>query len=368
MPKVKRGTVIGVMSVLIGFVSGCGAGSGAPPSLGIPTVVPAPHASAFTVHEVTTGRSHSCALTLEGEVACWGQNTGGALGDGTHVNRHRPAWAQGVRFALDVDAGADHTCAQLEGGRVVCWGGERAGEAGSPVELRGSRVTLRQVAVGQRVCGLDYRGEALCWGDSLGDAPTPLSLGGAGQILDAGVQRVCVLMGPRRAQCYAYADLSRALPVHLEAATQLAVSGDHACVTGQGEVRCWGNNEHGQIGDGTLVAPAEPVRVELPDRATHVTTGWSHSCATTAPGAVFCWGNNDHGQLGTGSRESTASPVRVEGFNAPVIRVAAGMGHTCAVQADRRVFCWGDNEFGQVGVASRDDQLRPTEVSEPAPR
>ena len=319
--------------------------------------------SSFLVHEVSTGAQHSCALTLDGRVACWGANTGGALGDGTQVHRTRPVWVEGVRFALDVDAGATQTCAQIEGGEVSCWGGAAPGEAGERVPLRGVRAALRQVAVGQRVCALDYRGEAYCWPEDNEGSPEPLHLNAPGQIIDAGIDRVCVLTGPRHAYCFEYGAFDTPQHSELRAATQLAVSGDHACITGQGDVRCWGANAHGQLGSDDASEGAEHgVRVDLPERPTHVTTGWAHSCVTTGIGNVFCWGDGSRGQLGHGSRESSAVPVRVEGFTSPVIRVAAGQGHTCAVQSDRRVFCWGQNDHGQLGNGTREDSLRPVPV------
>ena len=244
---------------------------------------------------------------------------------------------------------------------MTCWGGADAGEPGRRISLEGAPAALRQVAVGQRVCGLDYRGEARCWPADLSGEPELLHLSAPGRLMDAGIARVCVLTGPNDAYCFDYDALGASHHSPLRAATQLAVSGDHACITGQGEVRCWGDNTHGQLG-GDAADGNEGVTVALPERPTHVTTGWAHSCATTALGSVYCWGDGSHGQLGHGSRDSSAQPVKVEGFSAPVIRVAAGRGHTCAVQSDRRVLCWGQNDLGQLGNGTQEDSLVPVLV------
>jgi alpha-tubulin suppressor-like RCC1 family protein len=141
----------------------------------------------------------------------------------------------------------------------------------------------------------------------------------------------------------------------------------HACALAQGGgVLCWGANEHGQLGDGTLVDRAHPVPVALPAPATAIAAGFFHSCAV-ADGAVLCWGDNATGELGNGSQVSSPTPVRVSGIAGATVVAAGGgpsvgqrseYGHTCAL-ASGEVRCWGGNRWGQLGVGDLAERTSP---------
>jgi alpha-tubulin suppressor-like RCC1 family protein len=179
--------------------------------------------------------------------------------------------------------------------------------------------------------------------------------------------------------------------------TRLAAGGDHTCaLLDDGTVKCWGNNLHGELGDGTRTPQSKPVFVtglvsavsiaagrenscailthglvscwgggalgdDKPGSATRVTVhnlanvvslaaGFSHICAARADGTVWCWGNNDVGQLGIGTMSSTPAllPVQVPGLTS-VVSLAAGGSHTCALLADGSVRCWGEGTLGELG-------------------
>jgi alpha-tubulin suppressor-like RCC1 family protein len=130
--------------------------------------------------------------------------------------------------------------------------------------------------------------------------------------------------------------------------------------TSAGVLRCWGGNDAGQIGDGTLlqrrVATGVPALT-----STHVVAGGGHTCAITAGGGVSCWGDNTYGELGDGTTAARTTPAPVSGLTSAV-ELAAGIGFTCARSSTGAVSCWGRGNFGQVGNGGTGNQLTPATV------
>ncbi|HTN53433.1 MAG TPA: hypothetical protein VML50_13585 [Anaeromyxobacter sp.] len=134
----------------------------------------------------------------------------------------------------------------------------------------------------------------------------------------------------------------------------------HTCaLLSDGAVKCWGANDHGQLGDGTLANSAVPVDVALPAAATALAAGYVHTCAVAGTAhEVFCWGDNTTGNLGDGTTLERSAPVQVSGLSGAGAIAAGGgevggspptfYGHTCAAVA-AGVECWGSNESGQLG-------------------
>ncbi len=325
--------------------------------------------------EVTTGQFHSCAIDMEGRVACWGLNAQGQVGDGTQVNRASPVWAR-VERALDVDAGVWQTCAVLEGGAAKCWGsGHEHMAQDRALDLEGLNAIVRWVAVGDTACAIMLRGEVLCWGADQnaqpigGTDPYLLPLHRPATYLDVGMDMLCVLKAADDVSCfhtrrgaYGYEFLPFDPPVQVENVRQLAVSGNHACGTGFGPMVCWGDNRFGQVGDDPREWVDQPIYIDAGFDVMHVTVGWRHSCAVSTAGEVYCWGDNSHGQLGDGTRRGSRRPKRVEGLGSVIVRAAAGRDHTCAVTFNRRLLCWGRNDFGQLGVGDTSDRLVASRV------
>ena len=142
----------------------------------------------------------------------------------------------------------------------------------------------------------------------------------------------------------------------------------HTCaLLANGEVKCWGANDHGQLGDGTGADSAVPVDVALPAPATALAAGYVHSCAV-AGGAVYCWGDNTTGELGDGTTTSRLTPVEVEGLaGATAITggggedagtVATFYGHSCAL-TPLGLACWGSNDSGQLGDGTFIERTSP---------
>lgn len=299
---------------------------------------------------VSAGDLHTCAVLEGGTVRCWGDNSRGQLGTGDTQPALEPVEVPGLGDnVVTVATGQAHTCALHAGGQVTCWG------ANDRLQLGGGSVTqsLRAVLVeglpanltaltagATHTCASTAAGEAWCWGSNtsgeLGD-------GLSGVDRSSGPVRVEGLPGPARA---------------------LASGGGHTCARiGDGDVACWGSNATGALGDDTALDSVRPVRpVRLPPAIRQVRAGWAFTCAVGPEGDVRCWGQNQGGQLGDGTRLHRAAPVRVTGLEGEAEDVAAGMTSACAALRDGRVRCWGGNAQGQLGDGSQTDRVSPVTV------
>ena len=266
-------------------------------SLAVPSG-PTP-AEAANVAGVSAGGEHTCAVTTGGGVKCWGDNNYGQLGDGNSpTDGTTPVAVTGLTFGVaTVSAGEFHTCALTTGGGVKCW-------------------------------GLNFSG-------ALGDDTTTTS--------DTPVD-VCAAAG-----CAST----------LSGVDALSVGGFHTCaLTATGGVKCWGSNGSGQLGDDSATSSDTPVDVcaaagcasNLSGIDDVVSAGGDHTCALTTGGDIKCWGDNFNGQLGNGNSPTDSdTPVNVTGLASGVAAVSAGDDHTCAVTSTGGVKCWGSNTQGQLG-------------------
>lgn len=152
---------------------------------------------------------------------------------------------------------------------------------------------------------------------------------------------------------------------------QVAAANGHTCAivanTTGGVVKCWGDNVYGELGDGTTINRITPVDVSgLPSGITKIELGDSHACALTSTGGVKCWGDNRHGQLGDGTVIQRNTPVDVIGLSAGVVAISAGGAFTCAVMgnsASGSAKCWGDNSSGELGDGTNTDRSLPVDVN-----
>ncbi len=359
-----------------------------------------------TVTQVAAGGNHSCALTTAGAVHCWGSNGNGQLGDGSTTHRTTPVAVSGLGSGVAaIAAGDSHTCALTTAGAVHCWGNNSYGQLGdgsttprtTPVAVSGLDSGVAAIAVGgTHSCALTTAGAVRCWGKNLdgqlGDdsttrRTTPVDVkgvGGSGTLSDvaaitAGASHSCARTTTGAVQCWGdnyYGQLGdgsttqRTTPVAVSGlgsgVAAIAAGRHHSCaLTTAGAVQCWGNNNSGQLGDGSTMGRSTPVAVSgLDSGVAAITAGSQHSCARTTAGAVRCWGSNFNGQLGNGTTTDSTTPVAVSGLDSGVAAIAAGHNvHTCALTTAGAVRCWGWNVYGQLGDGSTMGRSTPVAVS-----
>lgn len=149
----------------------------------------------------------------------------------------------------------------------------------------------------------------------------------------------------------------------------IAAGGKHTCATTEnGDLYCWGDNAAGQLGQDEPTAHSTPTRLsaDFELAASSVTAGGEHTCIINAGNndRVYCWGSNEFGQLGLGDTEDQIQPSFVEQFTLPATAIAAGSHHSCALDVDNQAFCWGQNASGQLGAETTDDfATQPTLVA-----
>ncbi len=290
---------------------------------------------------LVAGVSHGCGLDVTGGAWCWGANEAGQLGDGATRDR-RPAAAVGTdgRFSA-LAAGLSHTCGLGPGGQAACWGRNANGQLGDgtrqdhyePVPTVGGHSFRELVAGWNHTCGITPGGQAFCWGTN-----------SRGQIGD----------GTR---------VDRVAPTRTQGTFQaLAAGASHTCgISGDG-VLCWGDNRFGQLGDGTTEDRSSPVRVaDLPGAPVSLAAGAVHTCVVLTDRSAWCWGQNLHGQLGDGTTTNRRSPVSVSG-EFEFLTIFAGGAVTCGFARDGTEYCWGLNQSGQLGDGTRTSRAVPTRV------
>ena len=351
------------------------------------------------IASVALGEQHTCALLENGTVKCWGGNSYGQLGDGTTVLRTSPVDVVGLTDVVALSAGAFYTCAKTRAGEMKCWGDNWAGQLGNGARSFSSTPTaisfpsgapaVRQIAAGvAHSCAILGDGSLYCWGSNafgqIGNDQTALHASPAGVYglesgvlsLGAGLRHTCALMTSGGVRCWGsnqFGQLGNAttddsiIPVDVVnlggPATLLAVGSNHTCAAVYDTVRCWGYNAFGQLGEGGTDSRLSPTTVSnLSGPIAALTAGGAHTCALLR-GRVYCWGENEAGQLGDTTTTSRLTPVAAETPSGQSIaQVAAGESHTCAVDDQGRVYCWGYNSYGQLGNAANQNAARPVAV------
>lgn len=305
------------------------------------TAIPTPFAEPMA-QTVYAGTYATAIGRTDDSAVAWGLNSNGAAGVGnalvaTPTGAGNPQ-AVAVPPVLDLAYSSTHGCGVVSG-TVYCWGANSAGQLGrgststrevTPAPVTGLASDVVEVAVGEGFsCARRANGEVWCWGRNLG-------------------------MGGNSATPAQISSLSNAIAVDAGEATACAVV-EAAIGDGSGEVYCWGQ---GPLGDGTSSSSATPVRVRSDDTgmpvtdAVDVTVGAAHGCIIRSSGEVWCWGENESAEVGDGTTAPRLRATRISGVTGALEVEAAGLRgrHTCAMQGDATVVCWGDCRQGACGT------------------
>ena len=320
------------------------------------SMVPVAVRGGLVFAQLAGGGAHTCGLTSDGTPHCWGSNANGQLGDNSTTNRDAPvAVATALKF-VRIDAGAQHTCALTSDGRAFCWGRNNRGQLGdgtttlrsAPVAVIGGH-TMQRIAAGGlsfgHTCALVTGGDLYCWGDN---ERGQLGIGTGGTVADLTPHPEPTKVGGGLTFTAVTAGLGR-----------------HTCgLTTTGGAYCWGENAFGALGDGSFQRSAVPVLVRGGLVLAQVVAGGfiGHTCGLTASGTAHCWGENEVGQIGDGSTVDRVEPSAVTG-GLSFTSLDAGSRHTCGRATKGGVYCWGSGGAGQLGINSTNMTAVPTKVA-----
>jgi len=353
---------------------------------------------------VDAGDSHTCAVSGDGTLWCWGLNDSGQLGIGTAGDRDQPTLVPGLTGVVAVSAGAAHTCAALDDGTAWCWGANGSGQLGDgttteslvPVPVIGLTNVVAVAAGGEHTCALTGQ-TSWCWGlndkGQLGDnsvverhqpvavsSSTGLSLALS---ITAGTKHTCAVRTDSTAWCWGDkgsgrlgddSNTDQLVPAAvstesgLTTVTKITAGDHHTCaIAVTGAAWCWGSKGSGRLGDGTNTDQLIPQPVDTSTglvAASDITAGLAHTCAVDSGGAAWCWGAGADGRLGDGGTvdQVLPEPVDVATGLTDTLAITVGDLHSCALKTDHTTWCWGDNGAGQLGDGTLDPHASPAPI------
>jgi alpha-tubulin suppressor-like RCC1 family protein len=376
-------------------------GDGTTTSRTAPTLVPGNYtwSTLSTEDNSNANVGTTCGVTTTGAGYCWGSNNYGQVGDGTTTQRLVPTAISGGYTWSSISVGWTDVCGVTTSGAAYCWGYNNYGQDGtgnttqnnSPTLVTGSHSWSR-ISVGMTTtCGVAIGGSGFCWGydghGNIGDNnitqennPTSVSGGYTWASITTGSYDACGVTTSGAGYCWGYNNNGQdgdgtsnqhQVPNPVSGSytwSSISMGSLNACgLTTAGDVYCWGYNS-GAIGDGTTT-PKNPPTAILGgnNKFSAVATGSDYSintnCAITTGGVEYCWGYNNFGQVGDRSTTARSKPTAVNWVNVNVATTISSGGRTnCAIRGNGVAYCWGDNSSGQVGDGSTAPRAQPSMV------
>lgn len=300
------------------------------------------------VAQVTVGEGFVCIISIDHAAMCWGNNNQGQSGNSRFSSSDHPVPVEAVGQVQALDAGGYHACAVDMDQLVWCWGINdklQVGGQGPAFFDRAYQVSaltgVARVYAGlNNSCSGGFTGEHFCWGDN-----TFMQLTSA--VVESSTHE------------------PRPITIPGMAIDALAVGENHICALGgYNEVWCWGQNGTGQTGLGMnhgdevpcgdqYTCIPSPHKVASLADVVQIDTRTKHTCALMQNGTIRCWGENYAGQLGIPGTEIAWVPAaEVVPPLSPWTLVRTGDAHTCAIDLNENLYCWGSNAQGQLGIGS----------------
>ena len=366
----------------------------------------APSALVFPEHQrVAVGAGHSCYVNMRGRLWCWGGNSSGAIGNGTHAWRGRsedtdesalyvkePYSGYQLPAIRSVGAAGGRTCVVTKEGDPWCWGMDENAAGGLSDVLRPRTLPGKAVAVSGCACALLEDRTLWCWTDrgrrrtldpSLPNyvrAQRVKAVGNQVLRVASAAGSTCVIKQDRSVWCWGdndYGKLTREKPKFSSVPLATPVRGvdlitagmDHFCAASkEGAIWCWGQAIYGQLGNGKrpYQPGAPPVATKLDVTLVQLASTFASSHALDSNGRVWSWGSNLHSTLGLPSAQDIESPTRIDSID-HVVQLAEGETHICALRSDETVWCWGRGRDFQLGNGKDVDSRVPVQVKFPAP-
>jgi alpha-tubulin suppressor-like RCC1 family protein len=332
--------------------------------------------------DLSVGAWHTCALKTDHTLWCWGENQDATLGDGTTTDRLEPTRiGDGDNWAR-VGAGSTVTCALTSGGVLYCWGYNASGQVGDGTTTK--RLVPRKIGTegnwvtvdssGHHTCGVDVQGSLWCWGHNangrLGDgtqvnrwSPTLTDDQRRWVGVACGRFHTCAVAADGSAWCWGDngdGQLGTGRPVSKlrptlvsdEADWGAPVAGSFQTMARKSDGSLWGwgaSYPEGRLATPNTGHAAEPTRSQGESLWRDVGVGWTHACGVLSAGSLWCWGGNNYGQLGRGNTNTYTNPVEVLA-SSDLVSLGLGNNHGCAVRGNGTLWCWGVNVDGQLGI------------------
>lgn len=320
----------------------------------------------LALNPVSLGGEHTCVLLTSNRVRCWGFNSFGQLGilSTETMGDNEDPYATvdlGDEVVVQIGAGFQHTCVLLSDGKVRCWGRGSEGQLGYGhkksigLDVVDSTLSVGYVDVGGVVrelsagggstCVVLVDGKVRCWGQGGGGK---LGLGSSVNVGDDELP-------------------SSVPPVDLgEPARHVVVSHVHTCaILESGKVKCWGANSGWQLGGGfssEFESVPQTANLKKGDVVEELSLGLNHTCARLDDGTVKCWGEGKFGQMGNAYKATISQPYNSNTltFSSPVVQLVSGGDYSCARLSDQTLRCWGSGNYLGYGLSGKhlgDDEL-----------
>jgi alpha-tubulin suppressor-like RCC1 family protein len=342
--------------------------------------------------QMAAGLAVACARLSDGTVLCWGSDAAGGVGNGPGGSSVRPSEVPGLQGVVDLSSNLSNTCTLLSDKTARCWGSNSFRQIAATGDIAPSPTPVGGAGVGRvsdggsHLCFLSEDGKLQCRGSNGGgqlgngttqDSTVFVSVQGFASTLSdvqAASAHTCALLTDGSISCWGAGDYRNGsssdqvtTPTKVPGVvdiTQLSLGSTSSCALRKdGIVLCWGSDFYGNLGRGALVSGAsqKPGAVVNLGDVEALSTGVTHTCAVKKDKTMWCWGSNEFGQLGgqcgqVGSCQNLpgsgvpyiASPTKVPLEN--VVEPVAGYDFSCARTVDQRLYCWGKNDAGQLGI------------------